>query len=142
MTAITVISNKGQMSRLSEAKLSETNQRKLGQTGEHIARAWLEERGYTHVAANIHTRQGELDLIMQQNNILVFVEVKLRRSRKQGHPLEALTPRKKQHLLQAARYYLLKHPHLGPIRFDAVGIETAGTENLRVTHIENAIQCD
>ena len=130
------------MSRLSETKLSETNQRKLGQTGEQIARVWLEERGYTYVAANVYTRQGELDLIMQQDNILVFVEVKLRRSLKQGHPLESLTPRKKQHLLQAARYYLLGHSHAGPIRFDAVGIEATGTQNLHVTHIENAIQCD
>jgi putative endonuclease len=124
------------------SRLSESNQRKLGQAGEKIARTWLETRGYDYVAANVYTRQGELDLIMQKENTLVFVEVKLRRSVKQGHPLEALTPRKKQHLLQAAHYYLLKHPHAGPIRFDAVGLEQIGNANLRVTHIENAIQCD
>ncbi|PIQ25095.1 YraN family protein [bacterium (Candidatus Blackallbacteria) CG17_big_fil_post_rev_8_21_14_2_50_48_46] len=124
------------------SSLSETNQRKLGNTGESLARSWLESQGYVCLAQNVYTRQGELDLVMQEGETLVFVEVKLRRSARQGSPLEAITPLKQSRLIQAARYYLFKHPHQGPLRFDALGLQKQSDGTLVYTHIKNAIQSD
>lgn len=122
--------------------LSELNRRQLGAQGETAARHWLESLGYQCLAQNVYTRQGELDLVMKEGMALVFVEVKFRRSLRHGQPLEAITPAKQRHLLQAARYYLLKYPHAGPIRFDALGIYQQANGELQFTHIKNAIQND
>ncbi|MGE3724321.1 MAG: YraN family protein [Candidatus Sericytochromatia bacterium] len=122
--------------------LSELNRRQLGLQGETIARQWLESLGYQCLAQNVYTRQGELDLVMKEGTTLVFVEVKFRRSLRHGQPLEAITPTKQRHLLQAARYFLHKYPHSGPIRFDALGIQRQANGELQFTHIKNAIQND
>lgn len=122
--------------------LSALNRRQLGSEGESAARQWLESLGYLCLAQNVYTRQGELDLVMKEGDTLVFVEVKFRRSLRHGQPLEAITPAKQRHLLQAARYFLLKHPHPGPIRFDALGIQKQANGQLQFTHIKNAIQSD
>ncbi len=122
--------------------LSELNRRQVGLQGEIAARQWLESLGYLFVAQNVYARQGELDLVMREGESLVFVEVKFRRSLRYGQPLEAITPAKQRHLLQAARYYLHKYPHAGPIRFDALGIQKQANGELQFTHIKNAIQND
>lgn len=122
--------------------LSELNRRQVGLQGEIAARQWLESLGYLFVAQNVYTRQGELDLVLREGESLVFVEVKFRRSLRYGQPLEAITPAKQRHLLQAARYYLHKYPHAGPIRFDALGIQKQANGELQFTHIKNAIQND
>lgn len=119
-----------------------SNLRELGSSGEQLARVWLEAQGYEYLAQNVYSRQGELDLVMKEGKTLVFIEVKLRRSQRQGSPLESITPRKQQHLLQAARYYLLKQPHEGPIRFDVLGIQLQADAAPQITHIKNAIQSD
>ena len=56
--------------------------------------------------------------------------------------LEAITPLKQSRLIQAARYYLFKHPHQGPLRFDALGLQKQSDGTLVYTHIKNAIQSD
>jgi putative endonuclease len=122
--------------------LSDLNRRQVGLQGEIAARQWLESLGYLFVAQNVHTRQGELDLVMREGVTLVLVEVKFRRSLRYGQPLEAITPAKQRHLLQAARYFLYKYPHAGPIRFDALGIQKLANGELQFTHIKNAIQND
>jgi len=122
--------------------LSELNRRQVGLQGEIAARQWLESLGYLFVAQNVHTRQGELDLVMREGETLVLVEVKFRRSLRFGQPLEAITPTKQRHLLQAAHYYLYKYPHPGPVRFDALGIQKQANGQLQFTHIKNAIQND
>lgn len=116
------------------------NRRKLGIIGEQWARAWLQAQGYEYVAHNVYSRWGELDLVMKEGNTLVFVEVKLRHSDHRGSPLEAITPYKQQKVLQAAQYYLLKHPYQGPIRFDALGIQILSGAEPHITHIKDAIQ--
>jgi len=55
-----------------------------GQDGEYIAAAYLEKEGYKILARNFHTRQGELDIVCQFNEELVFVEVKTRHNDKYG----------------------------------------------------------
>ena len=87
---------------------------------------------------NYRTRHGELDLIMRQNNTLVFVEVKLRRTTGFGDPLEAVTPHKQAKIRSLAEYYLLvRKPAFDTVRFDVVGI-LLGNGPPHVRHIEDA----
>lgn len=93
-----------------------------GYLGESQARSFLEAKGYRHVQSNYHCRWGEIDLIMQEQQTLIFVEVRTRRSQRYGDPLESVQVAKQKKLIKAAKDYLLKHPHEGPLRFDVVGI--------------------
>lgn len=115
-----------------------TNRREQGSRGESQARSVLEAKGYYFVDSNYYCRWGEIDLIMRDQETLVFVEVRMRKSLRYGSPLESVTRTKQRRLVQSARDYLLRHPYDGPLRFDVVGILAAG--EVQVLHIENAIE--
>jgi putative endonuclease len=66
-----------------------------GAWGEDLALRYLIQHGYTLLDRNYRTRRGEIDLIVRKDDILVFVEVKLRRQTAFGDPLEAVTPASK-----------------------------------------------
>lgn len=80
-----------------------------GDAREHQARRWLEGKGLRFIAANIRERGGEIDLIMKQAGILVFVEVRFRCSTAYGGAAASVDRRKQQRLLLAARYWLGRH---------------------------------
>ncbi len=112
--------------------------RSSGAWGEELALRYLTKKGYTLVERNYRTRYGELDLIMRQENTLVFVEVKLRRTTGFGDPLEAVTPRKQARIRSLAELYLLdREPAFDTVRFDVVGI-LLGKGPPSVRHIEDA----
>lgn len=109
-----------------------------GAWGEDLALRYLTRRGYTLVERNYRTRRGEIDLIVRKEGVLVFVEVKLRRTTSFGNPLEAVTPRKQRTLRSLAEQYLAVHqPDFETLRFDVVGI-LAGHNGPRIDHIEDA----
>ncbi|AEB11031.1 YraN family protein [Marinithermus hydrothermalis] len=89
-----------------------------GAWAEDRARAYLEAKGYRCVARNRRTPYGEVDLWMEAEGVMVFVEVKQRRNARFGTPLEALTPRKLERLRQSALYLLGRDDV--PVRFEAV----------------------
>jgi len=95
----------------------------LGQAGEAAARRALEARGYRILAARYRTRFGEIDLVARVDDVIVFVEVKARRSRRFGDPAMAVTAQKQQRLVAIASDYLARHRlHRAPARFDVVAI--------------------
>lgn len=96
--------------------------RLLGQSAEARAEAFLAARGLTPVARNWHCRFGEIDLIMQDRDTLVFVEVRLRNHRDFGDGAASVTPAKQKKLLAAARQYLSTMKALPPCRFDVVAM--------------------
>ncbi|MEO5342678.1 MAG: YraN family protein [Gammaproteobacteria bacterium SHHR-1] len=98
--------------------------RETGNRAEDQALGYLQAQGLRLLERNYSCRQGEIDLIMQQGQTLVFIEVRYRRSSRYGSPLESVDPRKQARLLHSARHYLLCHPHWQdrPCRFDVVGI--------------------
>ncbi len=103
-----------------------------------MALRYLLERGYELVERNYRTRYGELDLILRQDNTLVFVEVKLRRGTGFGGPLEAVTTRKQSTIRSLAEQYLSERdPTFDAVRFDVVGI-LAGSGTPRFQHVEDA----
>lgn len=97
----------------------------LGDSGERVAALFLEQRGYKILERNFRTRRGEIDLVAQDANGLVFVEVRTRRGDSAGVPEESLTPRKRARLLAMAVEYLAQHEELAehPWRIDFVAIE-------------------
>ncbi len=100
------------------------NSRMIGEQLENIAYNYLQKRGLTLVARNFQCKLGEIDLIMQDQNTLVFVEVRYRKSERYGTAIETVDRRKQRKLLRTALLYLKIH-HLSdstPCRFDILGI--------------------
>ena len=110
----------------------------LGRTGEDLAAAHLVRAGWTILARNVRTREGELDIVAVRADTIAFVEVKTRRSRAFGSPAEAVTARKARRIRGLAAAYLTQHrARAGRVRFDV--IEVAGTgDRFRITHLEDA----
>jgi len=112
----------------------------LGKEGERVAERYLQKKGYKLVERNYRCTVGELDLIVLDRRVVVFVEVKTRTSHGFGSPLEAVEFRKQRKMIQAAQYYLAeKRLQQRDARFDVVGVSWAGREPL-VEHIENAFE--
>lgn len=112
----------------------------LGKAGEQVAEQYLKNKGYKLVERNYRCPLGELDLIVLDRRVVVFVEVKTRSGHGYGSPLEAVEFRKQRKLIQAAQYFLSeKKLHQRDARFDVVGISWPGREPV-VEHIENAFE--
>lgn len=112
----------------------------LGRWGEQVALRHLQAHGHTLEARNYRCPYGEIDLITRHQNDLVFVEVKTRQSSTYGPPELAITPRKRQHLLQTAQHYLLAHELDGqPWRIDVVTVQRS-SGRAEITVFENAIR--
>lgn len=94
----------------------------LGQSAEARAEAFLKTHGLTLVARNWRCRFGEIDLVMQDGPILVFVEVRLRSRSDFGGAAASVTPAKQKKLLAAARQYLTTLKTFPPCRFDVVAL--------------------
>jgi putative endonuclease len=75
-------------------KEADLKAKKLGSEGEDLALHFLEKKGYRLVERNFRVRGGELDLIVQKNGILIFVEVKTRRAATFGAAVDSITPLK------------------------------------------------
>lgn len=117
------------------------SRRDLGKWGEKIASEYLLARGYEILERNIHTPEGELDIVAKQGDWLVFVEVKARGSQTFGSPEEALTSAKKRRLRRAAWAYLEKQGRLeADWRIDVVAIDGTLTQGVqRLEHYEFAV---
>ena len=108
-------------------KIKEASTISLGQQGETLACRYLSHLGYRVLARNYRTKQGEIDIIAEERNSLVFVEVKTRRGHQCGHPFEAVTPAKCRQISKAALQYLAETGREGQAaRFDVVAISIAG----------------
>lgn len=120
----------------------------LGRWGESLAGDFLLGKGYTIIARNERTPYGEIDLVaecrseeeLENTEMLVFVEVKTRSSRKFGYPEESITARKKANLIAASQYYLQEHPELDMgWRIDVISIEQYPSSPPIIHHFENAV---
>lgn len=97
--------------------------RQLGAAGEERAAEWYHRRGYTIVARNWRCHDGELDLVVARPDVVVFSEVKTRRTDRFGLPAEAVTPFKQRRVRALARQFLRENPQHGRrVRFDVVAI--------------------
>jgi len=119
------------------ANFHKRNRRADGALGEDLALKFLISKGYALVERNYCIRGGELDLIMQKNGILIFAEVKMRRSAAFGHPAEAIGVRKQIKLLRAIRTYLECRKPRKPWRCDLLVILFTSPLRAEITHFKN-----
>lgn len=114
----------------------------LGDRGEQVAAQFLTKLGYRIIATRFRTSLGELDLIAQDGDCIVFVEVKTRRSNDAGAPFEAVGRAKQAQLTRLALAYLRRKGLLErPARFDVVSIVWgADAAEPQVTHYRNAFE--
>ena len=114
-----------------------------GAWGEALAAEFLRKKHYKLVAAGYRSRFGEIDLIVQNKQYLVFVEVKLRKSGAFAAPRDYVNRTKQDKLRVTASVYLSQNPTTLQPRFDVIEIyapEGVLTDNPQITHLEDAFQ--
>ena len=110
----------------------------LGQLYEQLALTYLQQHGLQLVQQNYQCKAGEIDLVLRERDVLVFVEVKYRASAAFGGALAAVTPAKQQKLLRSSRWYLQQHRLTDmPCRIDVLAID--GQAPYQYNWIKNAI---
>jgi len=93
-----------------------------GKKAEDVACNFLIQNGLSLVTRNFSCRYGEIDLIMQDSDTLVFVEVRYRQSNKFGMAAETIDNNKQRKLVFTANYYLQKNPSPLATRFDVIAM--------------------
>ena len=111
------------------------NEGTAGAVAEKNALAFLKQRGLNLVLQNYRSRWGEIDLIMRDQNELVFVEVRYRKHKSFGGPEASIDAHKQRRLIKTAETYLQKQSGDIMARFDVVAIDS---ENIR--WIKNAFE--
>jgi putative endonuclease len=117
---------------------------RIGAWGEKIASQYLEAKGYQIRARNWRTQEGEVDLVVQDGETIVFVEVKTRTSKDFGWPEESITLAKRRRLQRVALAYLVDQ-ELSDIlwRIDVVAIDRTSSGAVeRLEHYIDAIDGD
>lgn len=110
----------------------------LGKRGEELASIFLTEKGYTILTTNFRHKKGEIDVIAQQNETIIFVEVKTRKSNHFGYPEESISEQKQMKLQETALAFLQQEELTDyPIRFDVIAI-TFSKNKPTIFHIEDA----
>lgn len=113
----------------------------MGRWGEAAAADYLRGLGVEVVAAGWHCRFGEIDLIARDQNYLMFIEVKLRKSARFAQAREFVDSHKQQKLRTSAELYLAEHPTALQPRFDVAEVyahQGMATENPEIRYWENA----
>ncbi len=111
--------------------------RSLGQKGEELAAAYLQQAGYVIRHRNWRSGRTEIDIIAELGGEIVFVEVKTRSSDYAVHPAEAVNVPKQRTIVNAASGYLSAYKIDKQARFDIITIISSGT-GYEIDHIENA----
>ena len=113
----------------------------LGREGEAAAEDALRDAGLRILERRFRVRQGEIDLVAMDGDVLVFVEVKTRRGLGYGSPSEAVISGKQKRLARVALAYLARHGMLERrCRFDVVEVLYEGPGHSRVRHIPDAFR--
>ena len=119
-----------------------TPRTKLGSWGEEQASQFLQDKGYQILTTNYRSSYGEVDIVAQDGNELVFVEVRTRRSEKFGAPEESLSKAKVQRLVNTCQDYLQNTAREDTSwRLDLVCLYLGqGRQVRRIQHLEHAVQ--
>ena len=121
-----------------------THQKRLGDWGETEARRYLETNSYVFMERNFRVPEGEIDLVMQDGDIVVFIEVKTRTSDSFGMPEESVSGAKRKRLLRAACAFLQERERIDASwRIDVVAIEASPNWTIqRLDHYQSAFDID
>lgn len=115
------------------------NKQSLGKSGEEFAARLVAESGLSIATRNYRCPKGEMDIIARDGEVLVFIEVRTRRSSYRGWGEESITSQKAKRLQAIASYYVLQQGYKSwpCLRFDVVAIRWTG-ENPEVHWIQAA----
>ena len=110
----------------------------LGEFGERIAERWLRQRGWRLVQRRFRSGHRDIDLVVENEGLVAFVEVKARQGDTFGDPVAAVNWKKQKELGRSARVWIARHGRKEEAyRFDVVGVLVDG-ERVRIRHVENA----
>lgn len=98
-----------------------------GAMAEDIALIFLQQRGFELITQNFNTAYGELDLVVRQSSLLVFVEVRQRKAKALVSALESITAAKQRKIIRSAMVFLQQHPQFehDECRFDVIAMTTS-----------------
>ena len=114
------------------------DRRGFGDEAESAAVRHLESQGYRVLDRNYLCRQGELDIVAEQGELLCFVEVRMRSTAAWGDPSHTVSGAKQRRVVKAAlRYLFERRVHDRAIRFDVISVLGRGPK-AKVEHIPNA----
>jgi putative endonuclease len=123
-------------------RVSSTTKQQAGDYAEQSACEFLEKNNLRLVQRNYLCRVGEIDLIMRDQETMVFVEVRYRTNPEFGTALESVTYQKQQRLIRAAQHYLQTHglAEKIPCRFDVVALQSHRIEPIAMEWVKNAFE--
>lgn len=115
----------------------------VGQKAEETAIDFLRTKGFQLVAQNYHSPVGEIDLVVIQDRLLVFVEVRFRKSGIFGNAASSITPSKQRKIIQTSAIFLQSFPEFEShdCRYDVIAIDRytkTSREHLKMSWIEGA----
>ncbi len=111
----------------------------LGREGEASALDFVRKRGYRILERNYRTPFGEIDLIAQDGDVIVFIEVKTRADESFGRPFEAVHTKKREKIRKTALWFLKKFKEEVPARFDVLSISVEQGAK-QIEHIRDAFE--
>ena len=110
----------------------------FGELGERIAERWLRRRGWRTIQRRFRNGRRDIDLVVERDGTIAFVEVKARRGAEFGGPVQAVNHRKRKELERSALVWIDRHgQEAETYRFDVIGVLLDGAE-VRICHVENA----
>jgi putative endonuclease len=113
---------------------------RLGIMGERIAERWLAGQGWRTLGRRVRSGHRDLDLVMERDGVVAFVEVKARRAGCFGDPVEAVDWRKRRELVRSALVWMDRFGGRGLVyRFDVVGVLMEGGR-ARIRHVPDAFE--
>ena len=112
---------------------------RLGDSGEDLAAAFLEARGWKVLHRNFRLGRYEIDLIVSRDDLVAFVEVKTRTGSRFGHPAEAVTLEKRTRVTRVAEGWLEQYGSSRLVcRFDVIAVTIGDHDSPKIEHIEHA----
>lgn len=111
-----------------------------GRTGEQYIAEQMTQKGYRIVTMNYHSRYGEIDIVMENDEIIAFVEVKTRSQKGMTAPFEAVTKSKQRRIIRTAEVYLQRNGSQLQPRFDVAAVFTQNEAIIGYDYLENAFQ--
>lgn len=112
----------------------------LGQHGEQLAQAHLRQQGYTILSTNWRCAHGELDIVAQQSDTVVFVEVRTRSAEATDAAFESINPRKQEKLAALAHLFLEAHDlETASWRIDVIAVAVPRSGKPHIEQVENAL---
>ena len=115
--------------------------RKKGYVGEEIAINYLKNKNLKFICKNYYSKYGEIDIIFENLQYIIFVEVKLRGKHSIVSGLESISSKKQRNIIKTAYMYLEKIKSPKQPRFDIISIETDNKTKVQsIIHIENAFE--